>query len=76
MGPFSRHYVSSIRKDGFNSLVSLTNHLTTHTGKHNCPEPYREFLSKISPACGVLQVGDNREVVNSLQKVAQNAVNI
>ena len=63
---------SSICKDGFNSLVSLINHLTTQTGKHTCPEPYREFLSEISrnsPACGLLQLGDNREVVNSLLKI-------
>ena len=70
---------SNIHKDDFDSLVSLIDHLSTQTGKHTCLEPYREFLSEISrnsPACDLLQLGNNREVVNSLQKLAQNSINI
>ena len=70
---------SSISRDGFVSLVELINHLTTQTGKRTCPEPYREFLSEISrnsPDCGLLQLGDNREVIRSLQKLVQNSINI
>ena len=70
---------SSISRDGFVSLVELINRLTTQTGERTCPEPYREFLSEISrnsPACGLLQLGDNREVIRSLQKLVQNSINI
>ena len=40
---------------------------------------YREFLSELSrnsPACGLLQLGDNTEAVDSLRAVIQQSVNV
>ena len=54
------------------------------TNKHNqlayfvfcCFPKTLSEISRNSPACGLLQLGDNREVVDSLQKLAQNSINI
>ena len=59
---------TSINRECFVRLIELIiNHLTAQTGKHSCLEPYREFLSENSPACGLLQLGNNKEVVDPLQ---------
>ena len=70
---------SSINKDGFTSLVTLVQRLSSQSGTYTCPEPYREFLSELSrnsPACGLLQLGDNTEAVDSLRAVIQQSINV
>ena len=60
-------------------MVTLIQRLCSQSGTRTCPESYQDFLSELSrnsPACGLFQLGDNREVIHSLTTVIQWSVNV
>lgn len=54
-------------------MADLIPRLSSESGYHSSPEPFREFFSELSPnspICGLFQVAGNENVLDIMEAVA------
>ena len=62
-----------LHDEGATPLADLISRLSSESGCHSSPQPFREFLSELScnsPVCGLLQVAGKEEVLGIMEAIA------
>ena len=61
-----------LHEEGAKPLADLISRLSSESGCHTSPQPFREFLSELSrnsPVCGLLQVAGSDEVLGIMEAI-------